>query len=212
MSRERAQAALQSALGMQRLGSNLFALGQVLIDSKQRTVTLPASVNMRSAIIEYALVTTSGKTHESLLATEVEPEQVHLACLLLGLGPGRLVGPPDTAEPVPRTNAVAIEVSWTNAPSPGHYPLAKLVAIKKPNSPEAGVPLSAGPWYYNGSQMSESGFAAQLEGSIISLIRDPLALINNPRRQRDDDDAHVPNTKWLPAEGTPVQVILRFAK
>lgn len=209
MNRPQAEAALQNALGVRSIGSNRFAIGDVIIDVPRRTVTLPARINMRTAVIEYALVTTSGKTHESLLATDVEPTQVHLACLLLGLSPNQISGPPDTVEPVPATNAVAIEVSWDN-PRPVRHPLADLVAIKKPNTEEPGAPLSGGPWYYNGSQMSESGFAAQVEGSIISLIRDPLALVNNPRRERDNDELHVPNTKLVPPEGTPVRVVLRF--
>jgi len=209
MSRTQAEAALQEALGVRPLGSNRFAVGEVIIDAHRRTVTFPARVNMRRAVIEYALVTSYGKTHESLLATDVQPQQVHLACLLLGLAPRQISGPPDTAEPVPATNAVAIEVSWDTPRSVRHR-LSELVSIKKPNTEEPGAPLSRGPWYYNGSLMAESGFAAQVEGSIISLIRDPAALMNNPRRERDDDELHVPNTKWLPPEGAPVRVVLSF--
>ena len=52
--------------------------------------------------------------------------------------------------------------------------------------------------------------AAEAEGSFISLIRDPAALLNNPDATRDDDSLHVPNTSALPAAGTPVTVILQL--
>ena len=48
------------------------------------------------------------------------------------------------------------------------------------------------------------------EGSIISLIRDPVALINNPLPDRDNDDIHVPNKPLLPPVGRPVEVIIQF--
>jgi hypothetical protein len=246
LTRAEAEATLQKALQVRQVGSNLFALGELLFDRQQRTVTIPARVNLRDTVIEYALVHTSGKTHESLLATEVTAEQVHLACLLLGLSPAPVTGAPDTAQIIPGTNEVSIAVFWPGPrPRPAdpaapdtasgkaaaggsltalgaehtasvtaggfvRFALSELVTLKKAES-EPGISLSAGGWFYNGSQMSETGFAAQEEGSIISLIRDPAALVNNPRAQRDDDDAHWPNPAQLPPVGTPVRVVLQFA-
>jgi len=244
LTRAEAEAALQKALQVRQVGSNLFALGELLFDRQQRTVTIPARVNLRDTVIEYALVHTSGKTHEALLATEVTAEQVHLACLLLGLSPAPVTGEPDTAQKIPGTNEVSIAVFWPG-PRPAdraapdtasgkaaaggsltalgventasataggfvRFALSELVTLKKTGS-EPGISLSAGGWFYNGSQMSETGFAAQEEGSIISLIRDPAALVNNPRAQRDDDDAHWPNPAQLPPVGTPVRVLLQFS-
>jgi hypothetical protein len=245
LTRAEAEATLQKALQVRQVGSNLFALGELLFDRQQRTVTIPARVNLRDTVIEYVLVHTSGKTHESLLATEVTAEQVHLACLLLGLSPAPVTGAPDTAQISPSTNEVSIAVFWpgpqpagTAAPDTAsgkaaaggsptalgaentasvtaggfvRFALSELVTLKKSGT-EPGILLSAGGWFYNGSQMSETGFAAQEEGSIISLIRDPAALVNNPRAQRDDDDAHWPNPGQLPPVGTPVRVVLQFAR
>ena len=52
------------------LDANTLAVGLVKVHKRERMLTLPATVNMDHFAIEYALVTTSGKTHESLLATE----------------------------------------------------------------------------------------------------------------------------------------------
>src|SRR4030095_1620550 len=45
------------------LAPGLFALGLVRLDQRERTVSFPASINMREGIIEYLLVTSTGKTH-----------------------------------------------------------------------------------------------------------------------------------------------------
>ena len=82
-------AALMRAAKIIPTGTNTFVVGKVTVDKASRTVRIPAVVNMREQVIEYALVTQSGKTHESLFATEASPTDVHVAALLVGLAPGR---------------------------------------------------------------------------------------------------------------------------
>jgi hypothetical protein len=97
-------------------------------------------------------------------------------------------------------------------------------------------PLSPGAiphWIYNGSRFSEtpdlepaaagspprSGstkkeltkiFMAQREGSIVSLIADPSALINNPRKDRENDELWILNADVIPPVGTPVEVTFKL--
>ena len=44
----------------------------------------------------------------------------------------------------------------------------------------------------------------------MALIRDPAALVNNPGADRDNDLIHLPNTRLVPGQGTPVRVVLRL--
>ncbi len=69
--------------------------------------------------------------------------------------------------------------------------------------------MEPGSWLYSGSQITGGRFEAQAQGSFISLISDPAALINNPRPSRLDDRLHVPNKSQLPPLNTSVQVIIR---
>ena len=62
----------------------VFQIGLVRLDKNQRSVQFPAVLNQDHGLIEYLLVTTRGKTHESLLKTEAEPFHIHVAMLLLG--------------------------------------------------------------------------------------------------------------------------------
>ncbi len=63
--------------------------------------------------------------------------------------------------------------------------------------------MSLDKWLYNGSQFDQWGFEAQREGSLVTLIREPAALVNNPGSDRDNDLVHFPNVRILP-ERDPV--------
>ena len=205
-----AEAALRQALHVQWLGSNTFRLGQVEFDKEQRTVTLPARICIRTQIVEYALVTQQGKAYESLLTTEASPADVHLAFLLLGVIPVQLGGEFNQPAPLPETNALRIEVRWETNGRPANFALSELIALTDERPEQPARPLVLEKWLYNGSVFDQWGFAAQREGSIIALIRDPVALVNNPGSDRDNDKIHLPNQRLLPAEGCPVRVEFRL--
>ncbi|HEY5911238.1 MAG TPA: YdjY domain-containing protein [Verrucomicrobiae bacterium] len=207
-----AHAPLKETLNIIQTGSNTFRLGGVDLDKAQRTVSIPARVRLRKEVIEYALVTDQGKAYEALLTTACRPADIHIACLLLGLGAAPVTGDLNQPAPVAETNAVLIGVAWeTNGP-PVNVPLSELVCLTS-GKPDPGAPaMKVDRWLYNGSLIDQAGFAAQREGSIISLIRDPVALVNNPGPDRDNDDIHFPNARLLPPEGTAVRIILRFPR
>lgn len=209
-----AMEALKDALNVKQTGSNTFAIGQVIFDKKTRQIKFPARINMRSEVVEYALVSDLGKKHESILATDVKPVQLHLACLLLGINATNLTGEFNRPCPVPASNAVQVEVSWDRDGTKKRELLASLIVIKESPTPQvpqpSEKPLASGNWFYNGSFFGPSAFQAEAEGSFISLIRDPAALINNPRADLDSDKIHYPNTTVLPPVGTPVEVFLQL--
>src|SRR5437773_2194818 len=57
-------------------------LGGVEFNSASREIRIPCTVNMNEGVIEYALVTETGKTHESLLKTKAKPFDLNVALLL----------------------------------------------------------------------------------------------------------------------------------
>lgn len=185
----------------------VFELGQVRFDKDKRTVNFPASVNQREGNLEYVIVTTTGKTHESLLRTTVEPYHLQVALLLLGAkGAGTNALPEDPAQAVPGER-VEIELSWNAGGKVQRFRAEDFIHDRK-----AGRATSRGEWIYTGSRLREDGFAAQLDGSIVSLITDADALINNPRRGREDDDNWLVRTNDLPALHTPLEVTIRLVR
>jgi hypothetical protein len=195
---------------LKQTGANTFQIGQVEFDKEKRTVTFPATICLRDQVIEYALVTTHGKTYESLLSTEVSPVDIHLAMLLLNVGGVPVLGDFKQPAPVPDTNAVRIEISWKTNGQTITIPLATLVCLTNGHLNDPGRPMTLDQWLYNGSEFNPWGFAVLREGSLIAMIRDSTALINNPGTDRDNDQIHFPNTNILPSVGTSVQVMLRL--
>lgn len=188
-----------------QITTNVYQLGQVQIDRTTRSVTFPAAVNMREGIVEYAVVTTRGKVHESVFRTEADPQHIHLALLLLGARPPQTNAfPANLSQPTPG-QPVLVRVTWKTGDRLQSIPLESCI-----HSLATRTTLSPGPWAYNGSFIHHGEFQAQQEGSIISIQIDPAALVNNPRAGREDDTLHQSNPKVLPSADSRVDVVIEL--
>lgn len=180
---------------------NSVTLGKVRINPQERTLQFPVSVNQREGLVEYALVTTTGKTHESVFKTDTDPLHIHLGLLMLKGKPAYLKELSANPDVIPPGDEVEISVLWQ---VDGQERRQRLGAfIKTANN---GSPLSPAAWRYNGSIMIPNGIVAQSSGSIIALRLDAEAILNNPRPGRLNDDLHYVNTDALP-EGEVVFVL-----
>ena len=216
------------------LGGGQLQIGLVTIDPKQKTVSFPASINMTSGVVEYLVVTSEGKVHESLLATKAEPTHIHTAVLLLGMTNAtnsEAAAFFDSARelPGPRIN---VDISSAGSPDK-EVPIQTLLMFAQSKKPVAASDVPY--WVYNGSRFSDRPelepvaagspprgpeaskdkkqvFMAQREGSIVSLIADPSALVNNPRKDRENDELWILNTDAIPPHGAPVKVTFRLHK
>ena len=196
-----------NALRIRQVAPGIFEVGKVRLNKTDRSVTVPAVVNMTNAIVEYVVVTAQGKVHESLLRTDAVPKDVHVAMLLLGAkGSGTNMVPPDPLKPIPG-DPVNIEVTWKERGKAKRVPAEKLIF-----NTQTKASLSSGPWIYNGSLVENGMFTADPEGSIVSLITDPFALVNNPRPGRDNDDLCEVDSKAAPPLDTAVEVSITLLK
>ena len=197
----------------------IFEIGKVRLDQRRRSVTLPAVLDKAQGLMEYFLVTTYGKTHESILKTEALPYHIHLAMLLLGAGgPGsaEFPGSPTNGVPGPVIhpsketlpgNKVAIEVKWKTPEGEARHSAQDLIFKN-----DSRAIMEQGYWVYNGSLIVQNKFLAQMDGSIISLVTDPVALINNTGPGHDNDLIWEPNAASLPPANVPVEFTLTFLK
>jgi hypothetical protein len=192
---------------VRRLDDGRLQLGQVIVDPRQRAVIIPAVVNLTGGLMEYLLVSDTGKVHESVLRTAAQPYHVKTAMLLLGARGATNADPAafgDPAREIPG-DKLMVELAW------------KLGNVAVRSSAEdwirnlhTGAPMTRGAWVYTGSWIDSGTFVAQRDGSIVAIIGDPDALVNNPRLGRENDEIWTPNTNALPALQTPVEVILRL--
>jgi hypothetical protein len=212
-------------LALRQITPEIFQLGSVRLDKSKKTVQFPAQFNMKEGLLEYLLVTTKGKTHESLLKTEAEPYQIHAAMLLLGAkGAPPSAGPlnaPSAPHHVNRNasqtngaakkaiagDSISIELIWKEARGEKRVRAEDCVY-----NLETKTTASRGVWSYNGSRVVEGTFIAQREGSLVALVEDSDALANNPRSGHDNDQIWQINTNALPSLNTPVQVTFKLEK
>ena len=191
---------------IQPAGPGKFQIGKVSFDSRKRKVSFPAQVNLRDALIEYAIVGKTGKRHESLLMTEADPLHIHLAMLLLGTKT-----PPrkskDKDNPLPPGQAIDILISWQQNRKEQTRRLEDWIIVG-----ENKLPAGKGKWIYNGARIENGQFTASADQSIVALILDIHALVNNPRTGNENDEIWFPNETQIPALNTKVQVTFQLEK
>jgi hypothetical protein len=196
------------------LGDGRFRLGAVEFRKEAQSVTFPAELNLNTGPMEYLLVTQLGKLHESVLRTKVDPLQIHTAMLLVGLAtpsPTNQVKPAagaqvqnPSSERLPG-KPVQIEVRWEENGKIVQRNAEEMIA-----NIQTGKAFPKADWVYNGSYVAEKKFASQVTGSIVSLITDPAALVNNEAEGHDNDKIWTVNTNAIPALGVPVKVTFKF--
>jgi hypothetical protein len=204
---------------LHEVAPGIFEYNGVRLDKKDHWVSFPATVNQREGLIEYLLVNEKGKTHESLLATKVMPHDIHLALLLIGLkqdpglNPNELVPPSAIdsaylqATPKLKGSPVRISVAWTQDGKRREVSAENW--IFNLNTKQLMTP---GAWTYNGSLMENGAFLADEDLSIMAVITDPTALVNNPRDGYDNDEIWQVQEKAVPPLDTPVEVSITLAE
>jgi hypothetical protein len=203
---------------MREVSPGMFEIGKITLDQKARTIRFPGFLNMKDGIIEYLLVTELGSTHESLLVSDIQPNELHFAMLLLGAkgsGEGKAVpGEPPPGQidakylkkaPRLKGDDINISVQWQSGDEVKTAPVEDWVYnSEKKKSAERG------PWIYNGSYFNDGHFMAQIEGAFCALVTYPSALINNPRHGNDNDGIWTVNEKAVPAVKTPLEIIIQL--
>ena len=204
---------------MRETSPGVYEVGSIHLDKNTRSLTFPAKLNMIEGNLEYLICTPRGSTHESLLVTEVEPRDLHFCMLLLDAkGAGILAPAPGDAPPsqidaeylksAPRLkgDSLTISLKWKDAGG------------KEQTAPVEDWVLNAkerkaaprGPWIYTGSMFADDQFLAQLQGTIASMVSNPAALINNPRKGSDNDQIWMVNTKAVPPVETLLEVTIKL--
>jgi hypothetical protein len=203
---------------LKEIAPGVFDYHGLRLDKKNRSVTFDAQVNQRQGYIEYLLVAEKGKLHESLFSTKITPHTLHLAMLLVGLKEDEAVNhheplPPSAidsaylhAAPKLKGAPVQITVTWTQDGKPRTARAESWVFNLHTQQP-----MTPGAWTYNGSLVEDGAFLADQELSIIAVVTDPTALVNNPREGYDDDEIWQVLDKAVPPLNTPVQITLRLA-
>ncbi|MBV6500752.1 MAG: hypothetical protein CJBNEKGG_03237 [Prosthecobacter sp.] len=205
---------------LKKLSGTEYDLDGIHINASTREVRFPAQVCLKKAPIEYMLTTDTGKTHETVLTTVIQPTAIQVALLLASYEAateGLLKDVPEDERPkvwkeeppkTPGGNRVKIDIEWKAGDQVKKAPLKLMVQNVDTRKP----PPDLDTWVFNGSYIDERGFIAQHEGSIIAVWLDRGAIINSAAKGNWRDDLWISLPDNIPDEATPVTVIITPAQ
>jgi hypothetical protein len=200
---------------VERLDATRYRVGGVTLDQKTREIRFPAVVNMTEGLLEYALVRSHGKLHESLLATDVPATDIQLAFALLRYPPSAELYPllndkggvsnrfPVVPEATKAAARIQVNVEWDDAGKSRTAPLNEWI-----QHATKGSAMPATLWVYGGSLVEEGNFYAESTGDLIAIFLSGAALVNYPGKDNDDDTVWLPYPKRVPAIGTKITVVI----
>jgi len=111
------------------------------------------------------------------------------------------------SEPKMNGPAVQLSVAWTQEGKRKEVPVEDWILNLETNHP-----MTNGPWTYNGSMIQDGVFLADQEFSIVSVVTDPTALVNNPRKGYDNNGIWQIRDDVVPPLDTPVEISITLTE
>ena len=198
------------------LGDHRYRYGSIEFNGKTREIRVPAQVNMREGIIEYAVVHGSGKIHESLLVTEVMPSQLQTVIKLCRFesGEGDVFDPffpieekKGDAGAKERGEAIELSVEWEIDGEHKAKPLSDWIFDRKTETA-----MVDDPWIFTGSYFYSGTFMADADGLLVGIYLERGSLLNTMTDGSDNDERWLSHGDNTPEIGTNVTLVLAPAQ
>lgn len=198
---------------VKKVGETRYRIGEIEFDARTRQIRFPVTVNMREGgPLEYVLVHERGKVHESIFTTAVSPLSLQVAMKLLRYKAGygdvfnRLLRP-EALEKEGGTEADRGDSLIFYFQADGTekaVPVYEFVI-----DGESGGAMTPGGWIHTGSVVEDGVFMAEVEGSIIAIYLDHLALFNMTREGADIDERWGARSSAIPEIGTNGTLVIQ---
>ena len=211
--------AVVAAMGARAFAAD--AAGGIVVDKEHKTITIPAKVAPRKlakldqiypveVIACWPEQMNGQKAHETVVVFDVKPSEVHKALEGFGLKAGK----PAQGE---GEKAVGPEVSVSlELPDGKKVPIEKTLLDKK-----TGKPMPKLKWYFTGSVMTqpnpekdEKVYGADMTGTLVGIfpVTNQVVIQTNLTMKDEPLLKLATDKKLLPAEGTPVKLIIEAPK
>ena len=188
------------------VGKNVF----LEVQGRERRVLVNAAVCLRQGILEQLLTRKGAKEHEAILAADIDARDIHLALTLAGAEAGNPVSFNPKFTP-PTGTVVKIFLEYQEKGKKTRVPAQQWIrSIKTKKDLDSD-------WVFAGSRLDPNQldqakkpyYAANI-GDVICVSNFDSALLDVPfNSPKDNDDlAFEANTDRIPADKTPVLVIL----
>lgn len=161
---------------VERLGDNLFRIGNIRVDTKKREVTLTGTLNTVT-VLEFVANSRGGlKAYESAITLDTDAINFNIALVLIGLDRRNASPSKGHFDPAPVSgDPVAITVEWKGANGRESGPIERILHNKETKSD---IPPSD--WVYTGSTFYPDGrFAAEADGVLIGFAHTPSSVIES---------------------------------
>ena len=199
---------------VRKLDDFCYQIGGVILDQRSREIRLPTRVNLAAGLLEYLLVMAKGKTHESLLITDISPTHLNLAFTLLRFpaspelfrlldSKGEMTDQhPTVPAAVQAAARIDIDVEWSDHGKTRRIPVNEWLqqAVKT-------TAMAAGPWLYTASEINAGQYLPEMTGDLAAIMIDPAAMINYPGSDNGDNVWYA-FPKRVPPADTPVTLII----
>lgn len=201
---------------MEIIDADHIRIGEVTLNKKEKSFSIPAWVNMQEGLIEYLVSMPHGKVHETLLITMADPLHMSVACKLLKFPsyPALFPQRDENMEWKPFTlpkrenfknSLMEITVSWTKDGKTISMPASDLLRYK-----DTKQYLASHEWVLNDSSIYRKCYQASVIGDIVAIFGDSNALISYSGFGNDGENVWMADSKKVPVPGT--KVIVTFKK
>jgi hypothetical protein len=182
------------------------SLPHIVIDRREKTVTLEGVVVLREGMLELFVCAAGMRQHESIVHVEARPLNIQLALLLLGLKSGNTVSWTADGEFLPAAGPemrvfVEYEKDGKAVRVEAHEWMVD--ALDQPVKPQR--------WVFAGGAMHEDQFLADIEGTVVCVSNFSSAILDLPFESTavNDQLIYKARTEAIPPPGTRVRVILQ---
>ena len=196
----------------------------VVVDKAKGTVTIPCKIAPRKLpnlpeIYPIEVIATfptpkGQKAHEAVVTFDAKPSEIHEALKSLGLQPGTPAKGEGAVASGPEIKISLVVIGPDG--NPKQMPIEKTLVDRK-----TGKPMPMLKWYFTGSALKqpdpnkeEKVYGADITGTLISIfpVTDETVVQTNLTMKEEPLLKLETNKKVLPAEGTPVKLILEVKK
>jgi hypothetical protein len=194
---------------MKSLGKDRFQIGLIVVDKKQRRMTIPGRVLQLGVPLEYLAVSPHGmKGYESLLEVDASGSEFNLACILLGLDSSKATRPEMQFGAEPLTGQpVGFRIVWLDGKQRREISVPAALysdAAKATGASDA--------WVYTGSMVNgySKRYAADETGVLVTFVHDATAVVSHRTGLGIGAYGSVSGNKsLLPPVGGPVSLVMQ---
>lgn len=207
----------------------------LVVDTRQKTIVVPAVMGRPADPVEFVLVHKRGKAHEALFVTDVKASILNAAFLLLGFTPGENAKSVER-DPLPTAEEVAAGVPFADVFPPKGMNVWFTVRWKKVDAEgnEVGMEVALEDlildlatqraiedveWIYLGGNLAPlyrnepPVFVGDYEGNLVSQVyRAPANHLVTVSHKAADDDERWWITETAPPPDTPIEFVVHKDK